>query len=175
MHKLIIVASPRARLGPSSVLLRFVRDFSEIITTFEIHATEGTGRTILGTGLFIKEDIFLHSPGRNGGVAELAAMVAQGQCAAVISFLDPEDPWFDAVEYRALKRVAIQKRTRLITTYIAAIRWATFEAREIETRENDWRPDNWKEGIPNVNELGDHKNLEVKDRSIALFPTTKGK
>lgn len=95
---LIIVASPSARDEPNSPLLRLIRDYAEVLKRFTLHTTEGTSRMIYGTGLYSEDEVVARRPGRSGGIAQLAAMVARGECSAVILLLDPSDPWSDAVE-----------------------------------------------------------------------------
>src|SRR3954464_4041029 len=96
---LIISASRRAREGASSPLIRFVRDYTSLLKRFTIYATEGTGSAILSTGLYTPNaDIVRKLPGYQGGTAQLAAIVARGECNIVILLLDPSDPWTDAVE-----------------------------------------------------------------------------
>ena len=180
--KLVIVASPRARSEPSSPLLRLVRDYSDILREYEIHTTQGTSRIILSTGMYKQDDVNAHRAGKDGGIAELAAMVACGDCVAAILLLEPSDPWSDAVENRALKRVCIQRQVRLITTYAAAIRWAVYEASLRFTAHatsnisaSNWKPDNWKLGIKNITEFGDFQQLKINQRSIALISHDKKK
>jgi len=76
--KLLIIASRAARGSPSSPLLRFVRDHTEILKKFEIYAPAGTGRSIIATGLYKKGEVDCRLSGPEGGVVELAAMVAEG-------------------------------------------------------------------------------------------------
>ncbi len=173
---LIIVASPRAQSNPASPLLRLVRDYSRVLKVYEIHATEETARTILGTGIYKEDEVKRHRSGADGGIAQLAAMVARRQCTAAILFLDPSDPWSDAVENRALTRVCIHYHVRLMTTYSAALRWATYEAQTSlappkVTRPSlgTWRPSNWRDGCRNVNENGEFIPLPVDKRTIALI------
>ncbi|MGE3595464.1 MAG: sugar-binding domain-containing protein [Dehalococcoidia bacterium] len=172
---IIIIASPRARNKPDSPLLRFVRDYANVLRGFTIHATQETGRSVFSTGIYQKDEIILHRGGADGGIAELAAIVAKRDCKAVILFLEPGDPWSDAVENRALKRVCIQQRIRLTTTYPAAVRWVTYEAAAYlppssETdSQYDWRPVNWMEGVVNIKDQGVPLDLTIEDRSLALI------
>jgi methylglyoxal synthase len=168
---LVIVASPRARDEPSSPLLRLIRDYVDVLKRFTLHTTEGTSRMIYGTGLYERREVVARRAGRAGGIAQLAAMVARGECSAVILLLDPSDPWSDAVENRALRRICIQLQVRLITTYAAAIRWVKYEVLEGASlgRWSDWQPPNWRLGHRNVNERNDFKQLPLHERSIALI------
>ena len=172
--QLVITASPRARATVNSPLLRFVRDYADLLSKYEIHATNGTGLVISGTGLFTPNDLKLHNGGVNGGVAELAAIVARGECDAAILFLDPADPWSDSVENRALRRVCIRRKVRLLSTYSAAVQWANFEA-DINSIGNsvgdavDWRPLNWSEGRSNVTASKQYEALPVEHRTLALI------
>lgn len=167
---LIIVASPRARDEPSSPLLRLIRDYAEVLKRFTLHTTAGTSRTIHCTGLYRQEEVVARRAGRDGGIAQLAAMVARGECSAVILLLDPSDPWSDAVENRALRRICIQRQVRLLTTYAAAIRWIKYEALEARaTNEVRWEPPNWNRGHKNVDERNDFKQLPLQERSLALI------
>ncbi len=178
---LIVVSSPRAHNNPSSVLLRFVRDYVDVITKYGIHATAETANAILGTGLYLGTSVTKHRAGPDGGIAQLAAMATRRECVAALIFLDPNDAWSDAVENRALTRVCIHRHIRLVTTNAAAIRWATFEA-ELPLHQTaaadsipDWKPYNWKDGFRNVTDEGEFKPLPVQERSIALIAHDKKK
>ncbi len=180
--KLVIAASQRSRNDPSSPLLRFVRDYSQTLKQFEIHATKMTGQAILGTGLYEKNEIVLHRAGADGGVAELAAIAARGECLIAILISDPSDPWSDTVLNRALKRVCIQKQIRLITTYAAAVRWATYESSQDSiTSVNpfsvsySWGQINFNLGNKNVDSRGDFKLLPINQRTLALIAHDKKK
>lgn len=167
---LIIVASPRARDEPSSPLLRLIRDYAEVLKRFTLHTTAGTSRMIHCTGLYGHSEVIARRAGRDGGIAQLAAMVARGECSAVILLLDPSDPWSDAVENRALRRICIQRQVRLLTTYAAAIRWIKYEALEASSSDHlSWEPLNWKRGNKNVDERNDFKQLPLHERSLALI------
>jgi methylglyoxal synthase len=172
--RLVIVGSARAQHLPSSPLLRLMRDFAANFGRYEIHATEETAEAILGTGLYSKDAVVRHRPGDDGGITQLAAMIARREVAAAILLLDPNDPWSDAVENRALARVCIHRQVRLITTYAAALRWLTFEAvgvgnsRKKQVPE-DWKPLSWREGNKNVDRRGEFQQIPVKQRSIALI------
>lgn len=180
--KLIIVSSLRARNDPSSPLLRFVRDYSRVLNRYQIHTTEETAAAILGCGMYGQDDVRPQRAGADGGIAQLAAIAARGECSAAILFLDPSDLWSDAVENRALTRVCIQHHVRLVTTYVAALRWATYEAnlppaaQEVEDHVCvDWKPRNWLDGIRNVTERHEFKYLPIEQRSIALISHDKKK
>jgi len=172
--RLVIVGSARAQHLPSSPLLRLMRDFAATFGRYEIHATEETAEAILGTCLYPKAAVARHRAGDNGGITQLAAMIARREVAAAILFLDPNDPWSDAVENRALARVCIHRQVRLITTYAAALRWLTFEAVGVESSRRkpapeDWRPRSWREGNQNVDHHGEFQQIPVEQRSIALI------
>jgi|CXWL01.1.fsa_nt_gi methylglyoxal synthase len=133
-------------------------------------------------GIYTHHEIISHRAGPDGGIAELATIVARDECAAVILFLDPSDPWADAVENRALKRVCIQKQIRLITTIAAAIRWAKYEASALVIAQTDpaqtqpkWKPKNWEAGNKNLTERSEFLPLKVSLRSIALISHDKKK
>src|SRR2546430_3974279 len=85
--KLLIMASRGARWDPSSPLLRFIRDHVSILKRFEIHATKGTYHSILSTGLYQKENVITHRAGPEGGVVEMATLVAHKNCEVLIFFL----------------------------------------------------------------------------------------
>lgn len=167
-YKIVIEASMQARSSPTSRFLRLIRDYADTLKLFEIHATRGTGQIMLGSGLYDRKEIKLHRPGPNGGVAELAAIVASGECSAAILLLDPSDAWSDAVENRALRRVCNEKEVRLISTFASAVHWADFRGRE-RVRPADWKPSNWKRGINNVTKSGYFRQLAVEERTIALI------
>lgn len=173
--KLVIVASPRARSQPGSSLLRLMRDYAETFKRYEIHTTHNTRQMILGTAMYLADELPLHRRGEDGGVAELAALVARGESLVAIVLLDPSDPWSGAAENWALKRVCIKRQVRLITTYAAAVRWATYEDSNVYRQGSDppvrfqWSPSNWREGKQNTTELGDFKQLSVAERTVALI------
>ena len=175
---LLIISSLPYRREPSSPLLRFVRDYSVILKKYNIHTTRGTARVIRGTGMYSENEISEHLSSKEGGIAQLAAMVARGDCVAAILLLDPGDPWSDAVENRALKRVCIQRQVRLITTYAAAVRWATYEGTlviSLRMPTTSWRPSNWIEGNKNTTQTGELRHLKISERSIALISHDKKK
>lgn len=186
---LLIIASERARSEASSSLLRLLRDNIQVLKTYLLHTTRGTGEKLLGSGLIEDDQIALYRPGKSGGIAQLAALVARQECAAAILLLDPSDPWSDAVENRALKRVLIQLRVRMMTTYSAAQRWLTYEATDQAERSpsngrSRWQPTNWQEGVRNVttsqkrveghlapspSSVGNYLHLAVRGRTAALI------
>lgn len=174
-QKLLIVASERSRTAAASPLLRLVRDHRSVLQQFHVHTTEGTGKRILSTGLYSPTDIVYHLAGRNGGVAQLAAMVVRSEIAAAILLLDPSDPWSDAVENRALKRVCIQLQTRLLTTYAAAVRWLSLEAPSVLESPLTQRPVPLPRGTKNVSDSGDPIPLPISKRTMALISHDKKK
>jgi methylglyoxal synthase len=172
--RLVIVGSSRAQQSPTSPLLRLTRDFAKIFRMYEIHATSETADAILGTGMYAQADVTRHRHGADGGITQLAAMIARREVAAAILFLDPNDPWSDAVENRAMARVCIHRQVRLITTYAAALRWVTFEAKTIVKKQaagggKHWKPSNWTEGKKNIDGHGEFQQIPIEDRSIALI------
>lgn len=180
--RLVIVASPRAQSEPTSPLLRLVRDYYRVLNMYEIHATAETARAILGTGIYKEDQVRKHRAGPDGGIAQLAATVARREAVAAILFLDPSDPWSDAVENRALARVCIQRHVRLMTTYAGALRWATYEAeppllpqQSPEAFGRPWQPRNWEDGVRNVTDDGEFRQLPIRERSIALISHDKMK
>lgn len=169
---LVIIASPRSRDEPNSSLLRLIRDYAEEFKQhYIIHSTKWTGQVILSTGLFEKDvDVFTHRAGADGGLAELAAFVARGECLAVIALLDPADPYSDAIENWALKRLTIEKKIRLITTRSAAERWFVYEAGHNNAkRPIEWKPNNWENGIKNADEKESFLRLKLGERTLALI------
>ncbi len=175
---LVLVANPRSRREPSSPFLRFVRDYADVLRRFTINTTRGTGETLYGTGLYERAELELKRPGAEGGIAQLAAIVARDQCAAAILFLDPSDPWSEAVENRACKRACIQKKISLVTTYAAAVRWANYEVKELRpgiAKEDTSKPANWRAGLKNVGKKGDFRDLQLHDRTLALISHDKKK
>lgn len=172
--KLVIVASPRARRQPGRSLVRLMRDYAEMFRKYEIHTTHNTRQMILGTGMYSPEELPQHRRGGDGGVAELAALIARGESVAAIVLLDPSDPWSEAAENRALKRVCIKRQKRLITTYAAAVRWATYQVQDPDVPFN-WAPSNWRPGKQNIEVSGGLKQLSIGERSIALISHDKMK
>ncbi len=177
-HTIILVASARARTKSDSPLLRLARDHADILRRFGLETTESTGARLYGTGLFRPGVLKLDRRVQDGGMAQLAAVVARGECDAAILLMDPSDPSCDAVETRALKRVAIERKVRLITTYAAAQRWLTLEAdaqlKRKPTQLAKWRPRNWRSGKSNV-EGDEERPLLVTERTMALISHDKKK
>lgn len=176
--RLLIMASWGARGDPGSPLLRFVRDNVTTLRNFEICATGGTGRSILATGLYDKEEIKIFRSGPDGGVVELAALVAKQECEAVIFLSDPKDLRSDVPENYALQRVCKELRVRLITTLASAEQWAQHEAEnslnewrskagtQSDSGREKWKPRNWTGG--NTND-GGQTELSVAEQTLALI------
>ena len=170
-NKLILLASPRARKGPNSPLLRLVRDHADVLSKYHVHSTEGTAVRLLGTGFFDKRDVKKYPAGEDGGIAQLAALVARGECHAAIVLLNPRDHSSDSAENRAFKRVCIHLQVPLITTYVAALRWLQYEAPAASRRRTrsirPWKPSNWRNPYK-TNEKGS-ADLAVQQRTLALI------
>jgi len=109
----------------------------------------------------------------------LAASIARHEVDVAILLLDPSDPWIDAVETRALKRVCIQLQTRLITTYAAAVRWLLLEAHKMESSDlgHGLEPIDLPlaKGTKNVKDSGEPRQLPIRKRTIALISHDKKK
>lgn len=72
--------------GKKADMVAFVKDRRERLMTFELVATNTTGKLIEDkSGLPVKRLL----SGPYGGDAQIAAMVAEGRIRAVIFFLDP--------------------------------------------------------------------------------------
>jgi methylglyoxal synthase len=130
----------------------------------------------MNTGLYEEDQVHFLFSGRSGGVVQLAAMVAQGECAAVIFLSDPRDLWADVPENRALKRVCMELNVRLITTYAGAEEWALYEAEEAaqevpSSSAIKWPPGGWEEGKRNVTDERPLQPLDlpIEQRTIALI------
>ena len=174
--KLLIMSSWGARSDPSSPLLRFVRDYAGILKKFEIHATGGTGHSMLASGLY-RDEITCHRSGPDGGVVELAAMVARRKVGAVIFLSDPLDLRSDVPENFALQRVCREVGVRLINTVASAEEWALCGG---ETTAPDpyplVTPRNWNpDGHKNVDEKGEPRFLSIPEQTIALIAHDKKK
>lgn len=173
-QRLLILASHSTRAAPDSPLLRFVRDYVSVLRKFDIHATGGTARSILATGLFNQNEIVCERSGPDGGVVTLAAYVARQEAIAVIHLSDPRDWESNVPENYALQRVCKELKTRLITTLAGAERWAENEAMEYASRTlspppDFWKPPNFRDGIPNVSADGRSLNMPLERQSIALI------
>jgi methylglyoxal synthase len=70
--------------GMKAEMVAFVKDHVEFLKDFNLVATGTTGSHILRTGLQV--DLKLSGP--KGGDAQIAAMAAEGQLAAIIFFRD---------------------------------------------------------------------------------------
>lgn len=171
---LIVIASWGARQGTSSPLLRFVRDNVPVLKRFEVHATGGTARSILGTGLYTPADVFPHRTGADGGIVELAAMVARRVCRTVIFLSDPKDLRSNVPENYAFQRMCKELQVYLITTHDGAEQWAAYEALQ-QSGEDSWTrgggsvlPPNWREGERNV-EDGEPTYPPLEKQTLALI------
>ncbi len=182
-----ILASPGTRDGPSSPLIRFVRDNFVTLSKFKICATGGTARAILATGLYSRKAITELSDGPRGGVVELSALVARGDCKVVVFLADPNDTRSDMSENYALQRVCMECQVRLITTVTGAESWIINEAdsylaetraakgsRE-EKRAKRVFPINWRQGQSNRHESGAPVILAVEEQTVALVAHDKKK
>ncbi len=175
--RLGILCSARTRRGPESVLLRFMRDYFDVLKDFDFSATGGTAQSILDLGLYETHQIEFLRSGRNGGVVELAAKVAKGEIDTVIFLTDPRDLWADVPENRALKRVCIEMQVHLVTTRAGAEEWVsvapvTALARTPSINPTSWQPDNWYEGISNVEVLPggtSAKRIPIGEMTLGLI------
>lgn len=162
---LVMVVSPSARAGETSPFLRFVRDYAHVLKGFSLHCTEGTARSVTSTGLYLDADVRSYKPGPKGGMVEVAAIVARGECSAVILLTDALDQGHDEVMTRVVKRIANQARVRLVTTYGDAVLWARLEAdRAVEPTKRWTTPDHWLTGISNEGGWP----LRLGERTVAL-------
>jgi methylglyoxal synthase len=171
---LAVLASKGARAGASSPLLRFVRDYISKLQQFTIVAPAGTARAIIGTGLFneFAQSVIQLLPGSSGGVVQVAALAARDKCDAVVFFSDPADLWSDGAANRALKRVCVTRRIRLITTYEGARDWALYglgpdyiphAPPPILSEPDDERVE------VNVDEHGEFRSLPLSKQTLALI------
>ncbi len=161
---LVMVASPSARAGECSPFLRFVRDYNTVLKDYSLHCTDGTARSLTGTGLYMDGDVVGYKPGPKGGMVEVAAIVARRKCSAVILLTDALDQGHDEVMTRVVKRIANQAGIRLITTYGDAVLWARLEADVHVERLDEWTRDQAVKGFSN--ELGWPMSLD--QRTVAL-------
>ena len=170
--RLGMLAGKRARSGPTSPFLRFVRDHVDVLEKFDFYSTGGTAQSISNTGLYDEPRIHFLLSGSRGGVVQLAAQVARGECVAVIFLSDPRDLWADAAENRALKRVCIEQKVRLVTSQRGAEEWALYEAddasREAPSNRTEWKPGNWRPGISNADQLTPI-DLNINQTTLALI------
>lgn len=178
--KLLIMASWGSRSSPTSPLLRFVRDYASILKKFDIHATRGTGRSILSTGLYKNNEVACHRAGPEGGVVQLAAMVARQECEAVIFLSDPKDLRSGVPENYAIQRVCKELRVRLVTTLAGAEQWASYEAEHYleewpKKSRGNWQPLNWRIGASNIDTEGKPLYLPIEQQTLALIAHDKKK
>jgi methylglyoxal synthase len=147
--QLVLVATRHAREEETGHFLRFVREHSRVLKRYTLHCTEGTAVSLLSTGQYAKSEIVRHRAGTEGGMVEVAAMVARNECVAVILLIDPRDRAHEEVLGRVVKRVADRRGIRLVTTYADAVRWALYEALPTPPPVNTlapWRLRDWKQG-----------------------------
>jgi DNA-binding transcriptional regulator LsrR (DeoR family)/methylglyoxal synthase len=113
-------------------------------------------------------EVTTHQPGSHGGLIEVAAMIAEGNCVAVLLLIDARDPHHDDIQNQVLKRVTNKRGIRLVITYADAARWAQFEApskldeHSSPLRTVTWKPPNWRDGFSN------DRPLSVEHRTLAL-------
>lgn len=172
--KLLIMASWQTRDEPNSPLLRFVRDHANQLKKFEIHATQGTYHSILATGLYSEDEVKGHRSGPEGGVVELAAMVARKDCEVFIFLADPKDRISDVPENRALQRLCKELKIRLINTLAGAEEWVLYEAMPTLKewrRKRRGRETGTVRGrkVSNVDERGEPIYLPVAEQTLALI------
>lgn len=181
--KIVVIADQSARLDPDGEFFRFLRDHHTILTQFEIHCTQQTAETFLGTGLYDKNDIVSHRSHLRGdelvlaAVVELIAMVARHDCIAAIFFSNPSISRVDMIEYRALKRVCIESQVRWLSSLQSAENWAVFEAPLLResTQSQDTAPPHDQGNLPRNVVDGEHKYLRIPERTIALIAHDKKK
>ena len=83
--------SPRRTLaliahdGKKAEMVEFVKDNFDFLSHYHLLATQTTGRLIQRTGLKVEKKL----SGPQGGDAQIAAVVAEGKCDAVIFLRDP--------------------------------------------------------------------------------------
>ncbi len=115
-----------------------------------------------------------HRYGSEGGLVEVAAAVAGGQCVAVLLLLDPSDNLSELPENRALQRICKDLGVRLISNLHSARQWAEDEAstyaHKIRPPKIGSRPNylNRIQGHSNVNE-GLYVELERTHQTIAII------
>ena len=71
--------------GRKAEMVAFVKDYYEILKEMNLVATGTTGSYIQKTGLEVTRKL----SGPQGGDAQIAAMAAEGELAAIIFFRDP--------------------------------------------------------------------------------------
>ena len=106
-------------------------------------------------------------------MVQVAAMVAQDQCLAVILLIDSRDRVHEEVLSRIVKRIADQRGTRLVTTYADAVRWARFEAIPVQYPSNDqtpWRIRDWKQSMSTP-----YGPRQIAQRTLAITAHDKSK
>ena len=119
-------------------------------------------------------DLIVHRYGSEGGLVEVAAAVAGGQCVAVLLLLDPSDNLSELPENRALQRICKDLGVRLISNLHSARQWAEDEAstyaHKIRPPKIGSRPNylNRIQGHSNVNE-GLYVELERTHQTIAII------
>ncbi|MFP4448751.1 MAG: methylglyoxal synthase [Bacteroidales bacterium] len=72
--------------GKKADMVKFVMDFQDILSKYNLHATGTTGNKIKETGL---TNIKCYNSGPYGGDAEIGTLVANGKIDMVFFFRDP--------------------------------------------------------------------------------------
>jgi methylglyoxal synthase/DNA-binding transcriptional regulator LsrR (DeoR family) len=169
----LLISSPGAREAPDSPLLRFARDYRDRLRDYDIIATEHTGRSLIATGLYEEVgtaphgNVTLKRSGRNGGIVELAALAAEGKCQDVVCLVDSADVWADAADFRALKRLCIQRQLHLVTTVAGAEHWLMSKPTRSQRANWDTTP-SWPPGTKN-REGETFVDLKRGEQTLALI------
>ncbi|HEX6753251.1 MAG TPA: hypothetical protein VF093_06660 [Solirubrobacterales bacterium] len=131
---LILVAANAKRRGPTSGLVKLVREFERYWRTTEtfIYSLEGSHREIWRAGLLHDYEDFVALPaGFYGGLlyateAVVAAAESESSCH-VVYLVDPHDNSSLYPATASIKRQCILNRTPFSTTYQGAARWFRLE------------------------------------------------
>jgi len=127
-RRLAVVASPAARDGHGSTLLKFVRTYGEQLQDYDIHATGGTHETLVRTGLFSPDRLKAHASGEAGGIVDVANLAFSDSFGAIAMLLDPTDPLAESPENLALQRACIKSGIPQLMNYGDLAHWIEYEA-----------------------------------------------
>ena len=104
--------------GKKADMIAFVKDHYERLSSFDLVATNTTGKLIEDkTGLAVRRLL----SGPYGGDAQIAAMVAEGRIRAVIFFLDPLGKHPHDPDIQGLLRICNVHNVPLATNVATAV------------------------------------------------------
>ena len=102
--------------GKKAQMVAFVKDHLELLQNYNLVATSTTGQMVADAGLEVKRML----SGPLGGDAQIAALVAMGECHAVIFLRDPLGMHPHDLDISAILRIADVHNVPLATNLASA-------------------------------------------------------